>query len=900
MSSNNKYTPQGISSNSNSYEENLKIPNYSNEHVVKSTEYVKNVFKNPRKRTISYVRSLFPFIEWFPHYPTNINWVLSDFITGVTVAIVLVPQSMSYAKLANLKPEFGLYSAFIGLMFYFLFATSREICIGPVAVLSTEVGKIVVRTQAKYGNEYTANEIATTLALICGGIVLGIGLLRLGFIVEFLSLPAILAFTTGSAFNIVCGQLAGLMGFSKQAGKQPTTYQTLIAFLKHLPDTKVDAAFGLTNLFILYTWQFICDYLIKKNKHNKKKRLAYTYLLNLRTAFVIIISTCISFGVLRYRPRKEATPYSIIGVIPSGLKHVGRFVPPANLASRLASEIPICTIILVLEHISISKSFARMNGYRVNPNQEFVAIGLTNMIGTFFGAYPCTGSFSRTALSAKCGVKTPFKAAFSGACVLLAIYCFTSAFYYIPNASLCAIIIHCVTNLMADYRVTTRLYMFSPIDFIIFIVGVFITVFASIEDGIYWALCASAAKLLWNLCFPNGTFMGRIKIATIKNPIITKRNNIEIGDNISSSESDISNVEELKNTNNLEITKQVNTLNQEFVYKWVPNPKDSYNPSLVHTRYVNNYINIEQAPPNVLVYRLSESFIYTNSSLQIDHIIYKVRENFRPFNSDRERLWCEYTFAEKDWDFKSWKGKSKQFANKLLRRNQSETDDDYLGSADDDFITKKKKIDEAKPVLKILHLDFSQVVGTDSTSVQSLLDLQSTIDNYVGSGWEMHFSGIINPWVLRSLINAGFGRDRASSRFSENEYLRKNFKKLNFWNANKNKENFRDENINDEERELPLENNDAGSTHQEPQHRTLYSLYDQTFDEEIQVEVEDEDKKAVLLNQNAPIEINESVYTGDLEVGINDNGLIVPIYSTEYPNFHLDIPSYSEYDSVEF
>ena len=833
----------------------IEVPEYNDKELVGGDDYAKNVFRSPVKRSLRYVKELFPFIEWFPHYPSHPDWILSDFITGVTVAIVLVPQSMSYAKLAELSPEYGLYSAFIGVFFYFIFATSREICIGPVAVLSTEVGKIVTRTQAKYGDEFTASEIATTLALISGGIVLGIGLLRLGFIVELISLPAILAFTTGSAFNIVTGQLAGLMGFNKKVKKEGSTYLAMIQFLKHLPDTKVDAAYGLVGLFILYLWQFVLNKLIERNKHNIRRKMAFIYLLNLRTAFVIIISTCISYGVLRYHPKSESPPYSIIGVIPSGLNHVGRFIPKPTLAAKLASDIPISTIVLVLEHISISKSFARINGYRVNPNQEFIAIGFTNMVGTFFNAYPVTGSFSRTALSAKCGVKTPFKSAFSGGCVLLAIYCFTGGFYYIPNATLSAIIIHCVTGLLASYDLTAKLYMFSPVDFVIFIVGVFITVFATIEDGIYWAICASCANVLWRMLLPNGAFLGRVKVATIRNPVLIKEAESQNSEQQTDSDSAIeeakdesNSIKRLKHDDNADANSFCKTTEVEttlsissYQYKWVPLPNNSSNPSYVHTRYVNAQVNVEDPPPGVLVYRVSENFIYTNCSLQIDQILSQVRETMRPFKSDRERLWCEYTWEEKNWDF-NLKKFPKFKGLKGLLKSRVEDSDIELDESSSIIRADETAENTLKPKLRVLHLDFSQVVAVDSTSIQALLDVRRTINDYCGTSWEMHFSGIINPWVIRGLLNAGFG-DNSPDQADDlvDDYLKEQITAIPFW-----------------KKRVDVDD-------------------DSEFDEETGLQ------KAV-------------AYNGDLEVGISGDGKMYPIFSTNHPNFHVDIPSYTEYN----
>lgn len=849
----------------------VKIPAYTDEKKVSSKDYLTNIFKHPGERSLQYVHDLMPFVDWFPHYITNWDWILSDFITGVTVAIVLVPQSMSYAKLANLSPEFGLYSAFVGVCFYFIFATSREICIGPVAVLSTVVGKVVERIQNEYGDEYSGPEIATTLALICGGIVLGIGLLRLGFIVELISLPAILAFTTGSAFNIASGQLAGLMGYSKKAGKHSSTYETLIAFLKHLPDTTVDAAFGLTGLFILYLWQFVCERLVKKyeRQNEPKKRLAMIYLLNIRTAIVIIVSTCISYGVLKDRSRSSKMPYSIIGKIPSGLQHVHNFHPPAKLAGRLASDIPIATIVMVLEHISISKSFARINGYRVNPNQEFVAIGFTNMIGTFFSAYPATGSFSRTALSAKCGVKTPFKSAFSGACVLLAIYCFTGGFFYIPNATLCAIIIHCVTGLLANYKLTTKLYMFSPVDFIIFLVGVFITVFATIEDGIYWACCASCAQLLWRMCITNGTFLGRVKVGVVKNPVIvsSKRLASISGTSTGHETVDVTEISEEYSVNNAkhdDLTKAVDIETAEslasasaikgFIYKWTPLPSERLNPSFIHTSYINNRVHVEAPPDGVLIYRLTESFIYTNCSRQIDQIIYKIRKDYRPFNSNRERLWSEYSYSEDNFI-------SKYIAPKLRVSNpfkkSSTSPANASTSSDEDLAYDSGKLeynpnaDAVKPILRVLHLDLSQVIAVDATSVQALMDLKDTVNNYVGKDWQLHFSGIINPWVTRSIINAGLAgnMDRQGDALIKG-YLHDNVGDWIKWGKQKVTKSVQRE----EEQEQ------SGDDHE------------------------------------GDLEVGETRYPGELEIGVNEDGSVYPLHSTNYPNIFTEIPSYSEYD----
>ncbi|GMM32606.1 sulfate permease [Martiniozyma asiatica (nom. inval.)] len=808
---------------------NYPIDEYS-EPLVSSVDYLKNISKNPKSRSISYVKSLFPIFSWIGHYPFEPKWITSDFITGISVAIVLVPQALSYATLASLPPQYGLYSSFIGLMIYAIFATSKDVSIGPVAVMSLEVSKIIQRVQEKYPNLYSSPEIATTVALLCGAICLGVGLLRLGFLVELIPLPAVMAFTTGSAFSIIASQLPGLMGYNSKVNNHDAAYKIIINSLKHLPDTKKDAAFGLVGLFILYIWKFIGNWLLKRYP---KYKLSINYFLNLRTAIVIIFSTLISFCIVRANGKENFKIYSLTGEITPGLGEVKPFKPPANLASAIASDLPVATIVLVLEHISIAKSFGRIHDYKIDANQEFIAIGVSNLIGTFFNAYPATGSFSRTALSAKCGVKTPFASVFAGACVLLAIYCFTSAFYYIPKATLCAIIIHAVSDLLASYKSTWKLYLIQPLDFIIFLVGVFIAVFASIEDGIYWAMCASAALIIWRMCFTNGNFMGRIRVVEIINPII--KNNEQTFNNSGL----VSLPDSMISTNKAgicnEYAQSVSIKSVACHYRWIPMPNNKLLPDLnvnhssIHTRYINPSINIESPPPGVVVYRLGESFIYPNSSHECDRIVNFVKRTTKSSSEilNVEKKWnnpgqLNVSFDKfsilKFWQ-KSAKSKSKSKSKSASPSSESIDLESQLSSTS---YSTSKDIDI--PTLRIIHLDFSQVTAIDTTSIQALIDMHQTLENYSGKNFQIHFSGIINPWVIRGLVNAGFG-----GKVGEKEL-------------------------------------------------------------DIEVDLEEEKfRKETNENNSEPYKIEKVNWFVD--AAISDNS-VLPLFGTDLPNFHFDIPSY--------
>lgn len=358
--------------------------------------------------------------------------LIVDLIAGITVGAVVVPQSLSYAKIATLPVQYGLYSSFVGVFIYCFFATSKDVTIGPVAVMSLQTATVIANVQAAHPGEFTAPEIATTLAFFCGIIVLGMGLLRLDFLIEFIPGTAIAGFMTGSAITIASGQVPTLLGNSAYFNTRAAGYLVIIDTIKFLPSCDIDAAVGLPCLFFLYVWRYVWKKVAVR--YPRLKRLAF-FALILRFAIVIIFATIGSY----VQVRNEKTPsISIVKTVPSGFQNVGLFWINPALANAIATQIPISTVILLLEHIAISRSFGRINDYKIVAGQELIAIGVTNTIGTFFNAYPATGSFSRTAIKSMAGVRTPLAGIITGLVVILALYALTDAFYYIPNAALAA------------------------------------------------------------------------------------------------------------------------------------------------------------------------------------------------------------------------------------------------------------------------------------------------------------------------------------------------------------------------------------------------------------------------------------------------------------------------------
>ncbi|KAI0194283.1 sulfate permease [Xylaria flabelliformis] len=532
-----------------------------------------------------YLYSLFPFLNWIFHY--NLTWLLGDLIAGITVGFVVVPQGMAYALLAGLKPEYGLYTSFVGFILYFLFATSKDITIGTVAVMSTLVGNIIARVTEEHPH-FVPEDIARGLSLIAGAVLLFIGLLRLGWIVEYIPLVGICSFMTGAAISIAAGQVPKLLGVSG-VNTRDSTYLVIINTLRALPTTKLDAALGLTTLLLLYSLRWGCNYMAQRQPSHKKM---WFFIGTLRLAFVILLYTLISWLSNRNITDSKKAKFSILGTVPSGFRVHGAPNISTELISAFASELPATIIVLIIEHIAISKSFGRLNNYVINPSQELVAIGFTNVFGPFLGAYPATGSFSRTAIKAKAGVRTPLAGLWTALLVVLALYALTKVFFYIPMASLSGLIIHAVGDLLTPPATVYQFWQVSPIEVVLFFAGVLIMVFTDIETGVYFVVAASAALLLLRIAKAHGSFLGKVDVYRVSSD--GKQHNSSIEHDATA------------------VTKR-----EAFL---ALNRRDGSNAN----------INIHDPYPGVFVYRFSEGFNYTNTAHYMDELVAYIHEHTRP------------------------------------------------------------------------------------------------------------------------------------------------------------------------------------------------------------------------------------------------------------------------------
>ena len=427
------------------------------------------------------IKELIPILEWLPNY--NSSRLKGDFIAGITVSIILIPQGIAYALIAGLPPIYGLYCALVPQLVYAIFGSSRQVAIGPVAMDSLIVATGVSTLALAGSDSYIA--IAILLALMVGSIQFLLGVFRLGFIVNFLSKPVISGFTSAVALTIGINQFRNLFGVDFVQSDQiqyvlEDIWFNIIDFNSHT------TVIGLISVGVI----------ILLRKINKK-------IPNALLVVVVGILTIRYFG-------DEFSDVAIVKDIPSGLPS---FSFPEIDISQMKELLPIAlTLVMVgyLETISIGKSLeAKQDEYKLRPNQELIALGLSNIIGSWFKAYPSTSSFSRSAINQESGATTGMASLVSVVMVLLTLLFLTPLFYHLPKTVLAAIIIVAVFGLV-NIKEAIFLWKANNLDFWLLIVTFFSTLLFGIEYGIMIGVGLSLIILIFRTSRPYVAELGKV------------------------------------------------------------------------------------------------------------------------------------------------------------------------------------------------------------------------------------------------------------------------------------------------------------------------------------------------------------------------------------------------------
>ena len=476
------------------------------EPLIKGSTSSSKTNKDTKTKFQVFLLTVFPILQWLPNY--NLKWLQHDIIAGLTVGLTVLPQGLAYAQIADLPLQYGLYTSFMGGFIYCILGTSKDVTLGPTAIMS-----LFVRT---HGHGDVVQVVILTL--LGGCIQLVMGVFRLGFIMRYLSVPVVSGFTSAAAITIGFGQLKHLLGIKIKS----TEYfiPEVIETFKNVGNTNVwDVVMGLTCLFLLILLRFANKSVKRFSNDTKLVKLAKVFfwlVCTARNAIIVLISAAVAYAIhtQHLTTCKVIDCITLTGPIAKGLPP---FKPPAfsetkgNVtisAGELVSNIGVGLIIVplmgFLESIAIGKAFARKDNYVLDVNQEMIAIGVSNIFSSFVSSYTITGSFSRTAINNQSNVKTPAGGIFTGLLVILGLCFLTPIFYFIPKAALAAVIISAVV-FMVDYQTVYKLWSVKKLDLLPLAVT-FLVCFWYIPYGIIAGLGVSLLILLYPVSFPGILF----------------------------------------------------------------------------------------------------------------------------------------------------------------------------------------------------------------------------------------------------------------------------------------------------------------------------------------------------------------------------------------------------------
>ncbi|MBM3389277.1 MAG: sulfate permease [Betaproteobacteria bacterium] len=423
--------------------------------------------------------------------------LVDDALAGVIVAVMIIPQSLAYALLAGLPPQAGLYASIVPTVLYALMGSSRVLAVGPVAVVSLMTAAAV----GEFAQAHTAHyaEVALALALLSGLMLTVMGLLRLGFIANFLSHPVISGFVTASGLLIAASQLKTLLGV--QAGGHNLPEMLAGVFAKWDQVQSLTMAVGLGTLLFLFAVRSRLKLTLRGLGLSPR---AADLLSKLGPVAAIVVTTAAAAAF-----DWQGQGLKTVGHIPPGL-------PPFTLPSwdlalwgELALPALLISIVGFVESVSVGQSLAAKRRQRVDPDQELVALGAANIGAAFTGGFPVTGGFSRSVVNFDAGARTQLASVITAAGILLATLVLTPALLHLPQATLAAIIVVAVLTLV-DFPILSRTWRYSRPDFLALVVTLVLTLLLGVEVGLVAGVTMSVALYLLRTSQPHIAEVGLV------------------------------------------------------------------------------------------------------------------------------------------------------------------------------------------------------------------------------------------------------------------------------------------------------------------------------------------------------------------------------------------------------
>lgn len=440
-------------------------------------------------------RLTWPGLDWTHGYDRAT--LSSDLVAAVIVTLMLIPQSLAYASLAGLPPQVGLYASMAPLLFYAAFGSSRVLAVGPVAVVSlmtaAAIGDLAQTGSPAYGL------LAITLAFISGAMLLLMGLLRLGFLANFLSHPVISGFITASALLIAVGQLKVILGIQVPGHN---FFESLPALILQLPNAHaLSAAIGLGTVAFLF-WA-------KRGVKPLLRLLGLGPRLADALARAAPVAGIAVTAVLTWAGQWHEQGVRIVGTVPQG-------VPPLTLPSwdlalwqQLAVPALLISVVGFVESVSVGQTLAAKRRQRIEPDRELVALGASNLGAALTGGFPVTGGFARSVVNFDAGAQTPAAGIFTAIGIFLAALLLTPALYFVPQATLAATIVVAVLSLV-DLHTLRSTWAYSRRDFSAVIVTLLLTLAAGVEAGLVGGVVLSLLLYLYKTSRPHIAEVGLV------------------------------------------------------------------------------------------------------------------------------------------------------------------------------------------------------------------------------------------------------------------------------------------------------------------------------------------------------------------------------------------------------
>ena len=436
-----------------------------------------------------------PVLQWGRAY--NREALVSDGVAALIVTIMLIPQSLAYAMLAGLPPEVGLYASVAPLLLYAVFGTSRVLAVGPVAVVSLMTAAAIGQHAPAGTPEYWA--VAITLAFLSGLLLLSMGLLRLGFLANFLSHPVISGFISASGILIAASQLKTLMGVSAEGHNFLDLSLSLMSQLGqvHVLTLAIGAA----------TVAFLCW------GRSGRKPLLQRLGMKPRAADVVAktgpVAAIAVTTLLTWALDWQVQGVKIVGAVPQGLPPFTLPLWDLGLWQALLVPALLISVVGFVESVSVGQTLAAKRRQRIEPDQELVALGASNLGASFTGGFPVTGGFARSVVNFDAGAQTPAAGVFTAAGITLASLFLTPALYYLPQATLAATIVVAVLSLV-DFSILRKTWRYAKSDFLAVLATLVATLTVGVEAGLVVGVALSLALYLYRTSRPHMAEVGLV------------------------------------------------------------------------------------------------------------------------------------------------------------------------------------------------------------------------------------------------------------------------------------------------------------------------------------------------------------------------------------------------------